>query len=81
MRWMELALFLSPFALYAAWRLAVARAQPALLWGVAALVACLAIGTVWFGLVRRLSPGEQYVPAHLEDGRIVPGHGVPMPAR
>ncbi len=81
MRWAEFALFLSPFALYAAWRLASARAQPALLWGVAALVAGLAVGTVWYGLTRRLPPGESYVPAHIEDGRIVPGHGVKLPPR
>ena len=81
MRWAELGLFLSPFLLYAAWRLAAARAQPALLWGAVALVACLAAGTLWYGLTRRLPPGSTYVPAQLEDGRIVPGHGVPAPAR
>ena len=81
MRWAELGLFASPFLLYAAWRLAAARAQPAIVWGVAALVACLAAGTVWYGLTRRLPPGERYVPAQIQDGRIVPGHGVPLPAR
>lgn len=77
MRWAELALFLSPFLLYTAWRLAAARAQPALLWGVVAAIAVLAAGTVWFGVTHRLGPDETYVPAHLQDGRIVPGHGVP----
>ncbi|MDA8249556.1 MAG: DUF6111 family protein [Rhodospirillales bacterium] len=77
MRWAELALFLSPFVLYAAWRLAAARAQPALLWGAVAAVTVLATATLWFGLARRLERGETYVPAQLEDGRIVPGHGVP----
>ncbi len=81
MRWAELALFLSPVLLYAAWRVAVARAQPALLWGAIALVACLAAGTLWYGLTRRLPPGTAYVPARIEDGRIVPGHGVPGTAR
>jgi hypothetical protein len=79
MRWAELALFLSPFLLYGAWRLAAARAQPALVWGAAALIALLAVGTVWLGLARRLDPGETYVPARIEGGRIVPGHGVPGP--
>ncbi len=77
MRWAELALFLSPFALYGAWRLAAARAQPALLWATAAAVAVLAAGTVWFGLARRLDRTETYVPAQWQNGRIVPGHGVP----
>ena len=77
MRWAELALFLSPFVLYAAWRLAAARAQPALLWGAVAAVTVVATATLWFGLARRLERGETYVPAQLEDGRIVPGHGVP----
>ena len=77
MRWAELALFLSPFVLYAAWRLAAARAQPALLWGAVAAVTVLATATLWFGVARRLERGETYVPAQLEDGRIVPGHGFP----
>ena len=77
MRWAEMALFLSPFALYAAWRVAAQRAQPAVLWGVAAAVAVLAVGTVWVGLARRLDRGETYVPAQWQNGRIVPGHGAP----
>lgn len=81
MRWAELLLFLAPFALYAAWRLAAARAQPGIIWGVIVAIAVLAAGTVWLGLSRRLERGETYVPAHLEDGRIVPGHGVPVPSR
>lgn len=81
MRWMELALFASPFVLYGAWRLAAARAQPAVLWAAAAAVALLVASTLWLGLHRRLEPGEMYVPAQLEDGRIVPGHGTRLPAR
>lgn len=75
MRWAELALFLSPFALYAAWRIAAARAQPALLWSTVGAVALLAAGTIWFGLSRKLERGKTYVPAQWENGRIVPGHG------
>lgn len=75
MRWAELALFLSPFALYAAWKIAAARAQPAVLWSTIAAVALLAAGIIWFGLSHRLDRGETYVPAQWEHGRIVPGHG------
>ena len=78
MRWAELGLFVSPFVLYAAWRLAAARAQPALVWGVVGAIAVLAAGTVWVGLTRRLDRGEAYVPARIEGGRIVSGHGVPV---
>ncbi len=81
MRWAELALFVTPFALYAAWRLAAARAQPALLWGTLAAVGVLVAGTMWLGVTRRLDRDERYVPAHLEDGRVVPGYGVPAPPR
>jgi hypothetical protein len=77
MRWAELALFLVPFALYAAWRLAAAVARPALVWAALAIALVLAAGTVVFGLTWQLGPREAYVPARIEDGRIIPGHGVP----
>jgi hypothetical protein len=77
MRWAELALFLLPFAVYAAWRLAVVQARPGILWGAVAIAAMLAAGTIWLGLTRKLDRSEVYVPAHVENGRIVPGHGVP----
>jgi len=77
MRWAELALFLSPFLVYAAWRIAAARAEPRIAWSVVGAVAVLAVSTVIWGIARSLGPGEMYVPAHIEDGRIVPGHGVP----
>jgi hypothetical protein len=75
MRWAEAALFLAPFLLYGAWRLAALWARPSVVWGAAAAVALLLVVTVWLGLARRLDRGETYVPAHLQDGRIVPGHG------
>jgi hypothetical protein len=77
MRWAELGLFLAPLGLFVAWRIAAVTARPAWLWGAVAAVALLAVGTIWLGLSRRLGPGEVYVPAQLQDGRIVPGHGTP----
>jgi hypothetical protein len=77
MRWAEAGLFLAPFLLYAAWRIAAARAAPALLWAAVAAVASLGVVTVWLGVSHRLDAGDRYVPAHIENGRIVPGHGVP----
>jgi len=78
MRWAELALFLVPFALYAAWRVAAATVRMALVWGaVAAALALFAAGVIWLDIARRGGPHEAYVPARIEDGRIVPGHAVP----
>ena len=76
MRWAEAGLFLAPFLLYAIWWLAAARARPAIVWGSAAVVLMLAVVTVWLGLARSLDRGYQYVPARLEGGQIVAGHGV-----
>jgi hypothetical protein len=77
MRWAELALFFVPFALFAAWRLSVRLARPSLVWGALAAALVLGVGTVWFGVSRRLPPTDAYVPARIEGGRIVPGGGVP----
>ncbi len=81
MRWAELALFLSPFALFAVWWLAAKWARPDLVWPVVAAVAVLAVATIWFGLSRRLDRGQTYVPAAMVDGRVVAGHGVPAERR
>lgn len=77
MRWAELALFLVPFVLFAAWRLSAALARPALVWGAVAVVLALVAGTVFYGLSRRVPPTDTYVPARIVDGKIVPGQGVP----
>lgn len=77
MRWAELGLFLTPFLLYAAWRVAAARARPEIVWLTVGAVALLAAITVWIGVSHRLDTGERYVPARLENGRVVPGHGAP----
>ena len=77
----ELALFLTPFALYALFLWAT-RAKvldleqwsiPAIMWlTIAALVLMLGSFLVLaqFG---GAPPGSTYVPAHMEDGRFVPG--------
>jgi hypothetical protein len=39
----------------------------------AAGVGLLAISLVSWGLLTGSDPGETYVPAHIEDGRLVPG--------
>jgi hypothetical protein len=82
MRWAELALFLVPFALYAAWRLAAAAARTALVFGaIAAALAVFAAGMIWLDVSRRLAPSQAYVPARIVDGQIVPGHAAGGSAR
>ena len=75
MRWAEVALFLVPFALFVAWRVAARLARPEIVWAAVAIVLVLGAGTVWLGLSHRLARRETYVPARVENGRIVPGHG------
>jgi hypothetical protein len=80
LRLVEIALFLAPFALVLAWWLAGARASPRVL--AIACVALLVLGgfVVWFGLDRSLPRDARYVPARIEDGRIVSGHAAPRGA-
>ncbi|MCW3477587.1 DUF6111 family protein [Limobrevibacterium gyesilva] len=77
LRFTELGLFLVPFALFVTWRIMGPRTPPRLVWAAAVAVLVMAAGTMWYGLNRRIDRSEAYEPAHLEDGRIVPGHGVP----
>jgi Family of unknown function (DUF6111) len=77
----ELALFLMPFALYAAFLMATRAGVmdpdswpwSTLAWlTIAALV--LVVGS--FVVIAQFSgspPGSTYVPAHIEDGKLVPG--------
>lgn len=44
-----------------------------------ALVVALVLsgaGLAWTGLRDRHAEGSRYVPASMQDGRVVPGHGV-----
>jgi len=36
-------------------------------------VVVLAVGLLWFAEQRSMQPGERYVPARLEDGRVTDG--------
>jgi Family of unknown function (DUF6111) len=81
LRLLELALFLSPFAALAIWRLSLPRGGPSLsvVVGCAVAVLLLAVGLIWFERERRMGPGTIYQPARLENGRIVPGHAATAP--
>ena len=77
----EVLLFLAPFAAYALWRRLNPGVEPgsATIWlGLLGIGLGLA-GAVWYGLSVSMEPGTVYVPARMEDGRIIPGHAAPRP--
>lgn len=80
MRFAELAVFLAPIAAFVLWRWAVARGldgpPPRQLLGLFAGLVLIAAWLIYTGERERLPPGR-YVPAHVEDGRVVPGHTAP----
>lgn len=81
----ELVLFLSPFALYALFLWATKRGvvDPAnwplrhVLYLLVAAILTVIAGL--FALAQRdaVPPGSTYIPAHIEDGRLVPGETSP----
>ena len=79
LRIVELALFLSPFALFAVWRLVANGGPPSLtlLAGAACLLAVLAGFLVWLSQDEALPPGAVYEPARIEDGKVISGHAAP----
>jgi hypothetical protein len=78
----ELLLFLTPFAVYALFlygtRAGVLQVEswPAKTvgWLTAAAVLLMASGFVVLGLMDRQPAGSTYVPPHMEDGKLIPGH-------
>jgi hypothetical protein len=80
LRLVELALFLSPFAIFAAWRFVGTGSGPPLrlVIGAACVVIVLAALMVWLGEDRAIPPGASYAPPRLENGHIISGHGVPQ---
>jgi hypothetical protein len=77
----EFLLFLAPFALYAAFLLATRSGVLAMQsWPIRhvmslAIVALLLVACsfVYFAHFSGAPPGSTYVPAHMEDGKFVPG--------
>ncbi len=74
LRLSEVALFMAPFALAASWWLLGTRGR-AFLWTAVGVLVVLAAATAWFGLGGALPRGHAYVPARLDGGHIVAGHG------
>jgi len=76
LRLAEIGLFLLPIGLFVMWRVLTPHVRPVLLWiamGCVMLLAGIAIG---FGLRERMDPHSRYIPAHIQNGKIIQGTGV-----
>lgn len=80
LRLVELALFLSPFLAFAAWRYYADGPGPStqIVVGAACVVILLAVALIWLGKDRAIPSDDAYAPARFENGHIVAGHGVPQ---
>lgn len=80
LRLVELALFLSPFLAFGAWRYFSSEPGPSIRVLIAAVcvVVVLAAALMWLGEDRAISPHDAYAPARYENGHIIAGHGVPQ---
>jgi hypothetical protein len=79
----ELLLFLLPFALYAAYlwlsrreTLGLSRNHPWTMLFASGLV-LVVVSFLYLGFVEGAGPRGVYVPPHVENGRVVPGHVEP----
>lgn len=81
LRFVELILFLSPFLLLAAWRITVYAGGPSshVVTASAILLVLVLSALLWLHQDGALPSGAAYVPATLQNGRIIPGHGAPEP--
>jgi hypothetical protein len=78
-RIIEIVLFVTPFVAFAAWRLLFPSAglTPRMLYGTAGFVLLMLAALFWLHQQDAADAGRVYVPAALQDGRIVPGHAAP----
>lgn len=76
MRWLEIGLFLLPFASYGVWLWRGRRHGVALIWATAALAVISVVLVAWLELSQQIPPDVTYVPSRIEGDRIVPGHAV-----
>jgi hypothetical protein len=75
-RLIELVLFFAPIGLYVAWLLLGRAVSTSATVALIVFLLLVAGGSVWYGIERSMPPDDTYVPAHMENGRIVEGHGV-----
>lgn len=77
LRLAEIGLFLAPFGLFLLWRWLSPRVRPGMLWIGTIVLVALAGVAIGYGLKERMDPHARYIPAHMQDGRIVPGEAQP----
>jgi hypothetical protein len=76
LRLVEIALFLAPFAAFLTWRLLMPDGlSRAFLIAWAGVLIVLGAALAWLSQEDTLPPGATYVPSHIENGVVVPGHG------
>lgn len=80
MRFAEIALLALPFVVFVAWRLLAPTAGPPRVLVVAVTATVVVMAGVLLALWYEDAspPGTRYVPARLENGRIVPSHVEPI---
>ncbi len=80
LRLVELALFLTPFVVFALWRFAAFEGGPSIrvVVTVACVLAALAGTLIWLSEEDALPPGARYEPARIQNGRVISGHAAPQ---
>ena len=74
LRLLEFALFLLPFAGYGLWLWLGRQYTREMLWGTLGAMFAMVMMAAWLELTQAVPPELSYVPPHMENGRIVPGH-------
>lgn len=79
LRLVEVALFLAPFAVFAAWRVLVPSGGPSrtLVIGMTVVVLLLAGSLFWLRQEDAEPAAASYVPSQMQDGRILPPSALP----
>ena len=79
LRLTEFAMFLAPFAAFLVWRFTAAHGGPSTLVLVLTVLVASRCSSPSAPPSRRSTATEAYVPARIENGSIVPGHGAHRP--
>jgi hypothetical protein len=80
-RIIEIILFLTPFLAFAAWRLWFPSPlpPPGLVYALAAFVLLLLAGLLWTTHIEAQDGHRAYIPAVMQNGRIIEGHPAASP--